>query len=306
MGALTSQRFRSLTEFQLRATVLTDLSVRPRTAGLRSTSPGRVRPREPCARLSVLYTTSFREATFPTPWKEANLVLLDKPGRDPTTPSAYRLICLLNVEGKLFERVIASRIDEHLRSGRGRNDLSPNQYGFRAGRSTTDALNRVCAGIRDTLRRGSVAIAVLVDIKNAFNSVPWSAIRDGLTSKSVPDYLASIIDLGEEDRVRETGQNDGKGGPVLRRATGIGSRTTTVQHRLRPHPHPDRSSRRRIVDLLQTTLVAGGRRFANARKRDFTRRRRPSGASDSGCLCRKSERQRDVRTPDAEPARNAG
>ncbi|EEB17940.1 endonuclease/reverse transcriptase, putative [Pediculus humanus corporis] len=81
--------------------------------------------------LCALYTACFREATFPTPWKETNMVLLDKPGRDPTTLSAYRPICLLDVEGKLFERVIASRIDEHLRSGGGRNDLSPNQYGFR-------------------------------------------------------------------------------------------------------------------------------------------------------------------------------
>ena len=109
------------------------------------------------------------------------------------TPSAYRPICLLDVEGKLFERVIVSRIDQHLRSGRGRNDLSPNQYGFRADRSTTDALDHVCARIRETLCRGGVAIAVSVDIKNAFYSVPWSAIRDGLASKSVPDYLTSII-----------------------------------------------------------------------------------------------------------------
>ena len=32
-----------------------------------------------------------------------------------------------------------------------------------------------------------------MDIKNAFDSVLWSAIRDDLTSKSVPDHLTSII-----------------------------------------------------------------------------------------------------------------
>ena len=75
-----------------------------------------------CARLSALYTACFREATFPTPWKEVNLVLLDKPGRDPTTPSAYRPIGLLDVE---------------------RSFLPPNQCGFRVDHSTTDALDRV-------------------------------------------------------------------------------------------------------------------------------------------------------------------
>ena len=41
---------------------------------------------------------------------------------------------------------------------------------------------------------GRGAIAVSVDVKNAFNSVPRSAIRHGLVSKSVPDYLVSLIE----------------------------------------------------------------------------------------------------------------
>ena len=41
-------------------------------------------------------------------------MLLEKPGRDPSTPSAYRPICLLDVEVKLFERVVASRIIGHM------------------------------------------------------------------------------------------------------------------------------------------------------------------------------------------------
>ena len=32
--------------------------------------------------------------------------MLPKPGRDPTSPSAYRPFCLLDVEGKLFKRFL--------------------------------------------------------------------------------------------------------------------------------------------------------------------------------------------------------
>ena len=143
-----------------------------------------------CKRLSALYTACFRGATFPTPWKEANLVLLNKPSRDSTTPRAYRPICLLDVEGKLLERVIASRIDEHLRSGEG--GTTSLRISTASGRAVRRP--RMRRNPRHTLRWGIVAIAVSnVDIKNAFNSVPWFAIRDGLTSKSVPDYLTSII-----------------------------------------------------------------------------------------------------------------
>jgi hypothetical protein len=55
--------------------------------------------------------------------------------------SAYRPICLLDEIGKLFERVIAARLEAHI-SGRipGWHD---SQYGFRRGRSTVDAVKRV-------------------------------------------------------------------------------------------------------------------------------------------------------------------
>ena len=93
-----------------------------------------------CLRLSSLYTACFEEASFPKQWRRANLVLLEKPGRDTSTPGAYRPIYLLDVEGKLFERVVASRIIGQMGADGGRNDLTLNQYGFRAGRSTIDAL----------------------------------------------------------------------------------------------------------------------------------------------------------------------
>ena len=44
-----------------------------------------------CSRLSSLCTTCFEEASFPKQWRRANIVLLEKPSRDPSTPSAYRL-----------------------------------------------------------------------------------------------------------------------------------------------------------------------------------------------------------------------
>lgn len=51
---------------------------------------------------------------FPAIWKEARLVLLKKEGRPEDSPSAYRPICLLDEVGKLFERIIATRLNIHL------------------------------------------------------------------------------------------------------------------------------------------------------------------------------------------------
>ncbi|XP_063899258.1 uncharacterized protein LOC135119195 [Helicoverpa armigera] len=63
------------------------------------------------------------------------------PGRPADSPSAYRPIVLLDEVGKLFERVVAHRLVAHL-GGMG-PDLADNQFGFRRGRSTVDAIMRL-------------------------------------------------------------------------------------------------------------------------------------------------------------------
>lgn len=54
-------------------------------------------------------------------------------------PKIYRPICLLNEAGKIFERVIVDRLNNYLRDS---NSLSKDQYDFRRGYSTVDAISR--------------------------------------------------------------------------------------------------------------------------------------------------------------------
>ena len=74
---------------------------------------------------------------------------------------------------------------------------------------TIDALVGVRNEIKETLRRGGVAIAISIDVKNAFNTVPWDAIRSGLTSKSVPDYLVALIGFFFSERKTSHEKPDG-------------------------------------------------------------------------------------------------
>jgi hypothetical protein len=68
-------------------------------------------------RVRHLFTRCLREGIYPRTWRTARLVLLRKEGRPPDSPSAYKPICLLDEIGKLFERVIAARLEAHI-SGR--------------------------------------------------------------------------------------------------------------------------------------------------------------------------------------------
>ncbi|KAL0861198.1 hypothetical protein ABMA27_008766 [Loxostege sticticalis] len=121
-------------------------------------------------RFRALLTVCLKEGYFPQRWKTGKLVLLKKEGRPADSPSAYRPIVLLNEAAKLLERIVAARLSRHLEEEG--PDLADNQYGFRRGRSTIDAIERVKALAREEVARGGCIVAVSLDIANAFNSLP--------------------------------------------------------------------------------------------------------------------------------------
>ncbi|XP_072929562.1 uncharacterized protein [Epargyreus clarus] len=149
-------------------------------------------------RLRRLFTACFQYGSFPSEWRRARLVLLHKRDKPRDSPSAYRPICLLDEAGKLFERIISARISQHLVCHG--PDLSENQFGFRQQRSTVDAILRVRTLSEQAISQGRVVLAVSLDIVNAFNSLPWSAIMDGLSVHQVPSYLRNVLKAYLSDR----------------------------------------------------------------------------------------------------------
>lgn len=145
-----------------------------------------------CPRLRDLYSACLKQGRFPAQWKTGRLVLLKKDGRPADSPSAYRPIVLLDEVGKLLERIIAGRLIGHLNSV-GPN-LDNNQFGFRRGRSTVGAVLRVKSVAEEAVARGEVVLAVSLDIANAFNTLPWSCIRQALKYHQVPCYLCQTIE----------------------------------------------------------------------------------------------------------------
>jgi len=51
------------------------------------------------------------------------------------------------------------------------------QFSFREGFSTIDVLDMVTNFIRDKMGQGKFVLAISLDIRNAFNSLSWNAIR---------------------------------------------------------------------------------------------------------------------------------
>ena len=74
---------------------------------------------------------------FPERFKSAIITLVPKPNKDPTKPENYRPISLLEVPGKIMEKIINERLVRYLERN---NKLNDNQFGFRKHRGTQVAL----------------------------------------------------------------------------------------------------------------------------------------------------------------------
>jgi len=114
---------------------------------------------------------------------------------------------MLNSTAKLLERLLLTRLNEHLDSTGQRSD---NQFGFRHGRSTEGAIERVIAAARGaaagvTQHRG-LYVVVSLDVSNAFNTVPWPRIDAAPRRKKVPPYINRTIRSYLEDRTLLVGE----------------------------------------------------------------------------------------------------
>lgn len=159
-----------------------------------------------------MYNTCLLEGLFSSRWKSARLVLISKGKGDPCLPSSYRPLCMLDTAGKVFEKLIRTRLTAAIQSA---GDLSPRQYGFRAGLSTIDAIKEVTEAVRRAEDHNHfsrrIVLLVTLDVKNAFNSVKWGDLLDALEHQfRIPPYLLRILNEYLKNRTLIYETNEGQ------------------------------------------------------------------------------------------------
>lgn len=130
----------------------------------------------------------------PISWKTAKVVLVEKPKKNTEDRITYRPISLIDCRSKLFERIIKARLEEKLEL---KEAIHKNQFGFRQGRATIDALTAV-TNIPIKIKLKAVknqefCAMVSLDIQNGFNTAPWPKIVDEVKKKKVSPYLMRLV-----------------------------------------------------------------------------------------------------------------
>lgn len=121
--------------------------------------------------LVILFNNIYNNAFIPPNWKEAILIPLAKPSKDPQLPASYRMISLLSNISKIYEAFIHQKITEFINE----NDIYESfQFGFRKNHATTHALSIFTADVATQLNKRSGTIAVSLDTEKAFDTT-WQA-----------------------------------------------------------------------------------------------------------------------------------
>lgn len=127
-----------------------------------------------------LFNRIWTTFEFPSQWLTAIVLPFRKPGKDSHDTKNYRPISLTSCLCKLMERMVNTRLVWTLEA---RRAISPMQYGFRHGRSTTDALVRIDTDIKMAFARKEHTIAVFFDLTKAYDTT-WrmTIIKNLITS----------------------------------------------------------------------------------------------------------------------------
>ncbi|XP_015272169.1 PREDICTED: epithelial chloride channel protein-like [Gekko japonicus] len=106
------------------------------------------------------------QGVLPRSWAESIITVIHKENKDPTSPSSYRPIALLNHDNKIFTTILANRLKTFIS-----NYINPDQTGFIPGRQITDNIRRTLEIIIHRKKIQEEALILALDFEKAFDSV---------------------------------------------------------------------------------------------------------------------------------------
>ena len=148
-------------------------------------------PQKTGIHITRLFNATLSTGYYPNTLKKANIILLKKPDKDLTDPSSYRPISLLNIQAKIFEKIMANRLKIHLENTL---QLNHQQFGFRPKRSVEDVIITALTFLDTHHRQHKKTAAISLDIQKAFDKVWHSGLIYKIHNNfNLPDITRKLL-----------------------------------------------------------------------------------------------------------------
>ena len=137
-----------------------------------------------------IFNKALSTGYFPRNWKTAKIIFLPKPKSSQYQVQNYRPISLLEVPGKLIDKILNTRLtlffDRH-------NLTNDRQHGFRHDRGTDTALALFYETISNDLYNRLTIDVVLRDVSKAFDKVWHTGLKYKLLQTRLPTCLLKTV-----------------------------------------------------------------------------------------------------------------
>ncbi|KAK2702167.1 hypothetical protein QYM36_019221, partial [Artemia franciscana] len=134
---------------------------------------------------------AWSQGKFPTVWKYAEAVMIPKGGKDLSKLENHRMISLLPVLGKVYERIVKKRLNFEIERRKLLKDI---QCGFRRKRSTIDCLNCIKQDALYAMQNNWIMLLVMLDVEGAFNNIVHRQILSGLIEAGFKGSLIAFVE----------------------------------------------------------------------------------------------------------------
>lgn len=126
---------------------------------------------------------------YPDRWKIGECIFLHKAGKNYKDPSSYRPITLLNIMGKICERIIYWRLLPQVR-----NMIPTHQHGFTHKRGTGTQILRTAKIITEALENNESAAMVSTDLSKAFDSINHRGLTKKMQTAGVACNYTKLVE----------------------------------------------------------------------------------------------------------------
>jgi hypothetical protein len=158
-------------------------------------------PKRTITFLTKMFNGILCKKYFQPVWKHARVVPTLKPRKDPTLPSSYILVSLLDTVGKLFEKIRLSRV---LREINESGLLRKEHMGIDPSTTRHCSWPALLKEATETLTRGGLTGAVFLDVAKAFDTVWVKGPLYKLTALNFSSYLVKTVSSYLDGRTFQT------------------------------------------------------------------------------------------------------
>ena len=145
--------------------------------------------------LAHFFNQIILTGSIPEGWRESFFILLHKGGAT-NDANNWRPIAILRIAYKIFARLLHTRIKGTLEAAQ-----SDEQYGFRPGRSTTDALLIAETVISRSLEYNFDVWMVSIDLRKAFDRVEQDALFSALEAQGLDASYRYLLQQIYKDQI---------------------------------------------------------------------------------------------------------